>query len=289
MKAGAFSFCRPTTVEDVLELLAEHGHAARLLAGGQSLVPMLNMRLVRPEVVIDLGAVRGLDRLCPAGTGIRAGARVTYRQLEGSALVRGRVPLLSTVLRYVGDIQVRCRGTIGGSLAQGEPTAELPLACLVLGATVTAASARGTRAIPMPELLFAPYATDLEPDELITEVQVPAGGDRVAFAEATRRHNDFAVVSAAATASIAGDGSIADLSIGFGGVADTPILVPAAARALIGHRPDPEPIQLAVDACMEEIDPSSDARASADYRRHLAGQYLRKIIDQLTPRMKAAA
>jgi carbon-monoxide dehydrogenase medium subunit len=289
MKAGAFSYCRPTTVDDVLKLLQEHGYGARILAGGQSLVPMLNMRLVRPEIIIDIGAVEGLGRLRVTETGIAAGACVTYRQLEDAALVSERAPLMSAVLRHVGDIQVRNCGTIGGSLAQGEPTAEVPLACLVLGATVVAASARGTRAIPMSELLLGPYETDLEPDELIVEVDLPSGGNRVAFAEATRRHNDFAIVSAAATASIADDGSIVDLRIGFGGVADTAILAPTAAQALIGQHPTPERIQAAVDACMDEIDPSSDARSSADYRRHLAGQYLRKLIDQLLPRLEAVA
>jgi carbon-monoxide dehydrogenase medium subunit len=152
-----------------------------------------------------------------------------------------------------------------------------------------AASARGTRAIPTSELLLGHYETDLEPDELIVEVDLPHGGNRIAFAEATRRHNDFAIVSAAATASIAADGSVVDLRVGFGGVADTAILAPAAAQALIGQHPTPERIQAAVDACMNEIDPSSDARSSADYRRHLAGQYLRKLIDQLLPRLEAVA
>lgn len=280
MKAAAFAYRRPASLDEALRLLSAGD--ARVLAGGQSFVPMLNMRLVRPELVVDIGGLAELRGLRAAGDGIVAGALVTYRELGASALVRERCPLLAHVTRYVGDPQVRNRGTVGGSLAQGEPTAELPLACLVLGATVVAASIRGTRTVALGDLLAGPYETVLAPGELITEVRVPASPGRFAFAEATRRHNDFAIVSTAAVAAVAGDGALTHLTLGFGGVADTVILAPDTARLLTGRRPDPGLIDQAIAACRAEIDPAGDIRSSAAYRRHLAGEYLRRVIGQLT-------
>jgi CO/xanthine dehydrogenase FAD-binding subunit len=282
MKAATFAYRRPADLPEALGLLSEHQGSARVLAGGQSFLPMLNMRLVRPDLVVDIGGLAELRGLRPAGDGIVAGALVTYRELGRSALVRERCPLLAHVTRYVGDPQVRNRGTIGGSLAQGEPTAELPLACLVLGAAVVAASTRGTRTIPMPDLLAGPYETALEPDELLTEVHLPASQERFAFAEATRRHNDFAIVSAAAVGTVTGDGAITGLTLGFGGVADTVILAPETARVLTSRRPEHDVIDEAIAACMAEIDPGGDIRSSAGYRRHLAGEYLRRVIDGLS-------
>jgi aerobic carbon-monoxide dehydrogenase medium subunit len=279
MKAAAFAYRRPADLPEALELLSAGN--ARVLAGGQSFLPMLNMRLVRPELVVDIGGLPELRGLRAAGDGIVAGALVTYRELGASVLVRERCPLLAHVTRYVGDPQVRNRGTIGGSLAQGEPTAEIPLACLVLGATAVAASTRGTRTIAVGDLLAGPYETVLEPEELITEVHVPPSQDRFAFAEATRRHNDFAIVSAAAVGTVAGDGSFTDLTLGFGGVADTVILAPETARILTGRRPEPGLVDQAVAACRAEIDPGDDIRSSAAYRRHLAGEYLRRVIGGL--------
>jgi CO/xanthine dehydrogenase FAD-binding subunit len=158
----------------------------------------------------------------------------------------------------------------------------------VLGATVVVKSVLGGRRIPMGELLTGPYETALQPDELITEVFVPERPGRSAFAEATRRHNDFAIVSVAGVASLDAAGSFSDLRLGFGGVADTVVLAPRAAAVLMGQRPEPDAVEAAIETCRGEIDPSSDSRASAEYRRHLAGEYLRRIIQKLTRTVEVA-
>jgi aerobic carbon-monoxide dehydrogenase medium subunit len=209
------------------------------------------------------------------------GALVTYRELERSALIAAKAPLLSQAVRHVGDLQVRNRGTIGGSIAQADPTAELPLACLVLDGRVTVVSVRGSRQVNLTDFLLGPYETALTGDELVTEVQVSTGPGQSAFAEATRRHNDFAIVSAAAAGTVAADGRIEQLSAGLGGVADTVVLVPRAAAAVTGRQPDEEVLAAAVEICQTEISPMSDIRASADYRRHLAGEYFRRVVLEL--------
>jgi CO/xanthine dehydrogenase FAD-binding subunit len=192
--------------------------------------------------------------------------------------VAADAPLLASAVGHVGDLQVRNRGTVGGSIAQGDPTAELPLACLVLDGRVTVTSLGSSRTVHLRDFLLGPYDTALEPGELVTQVQVRARPMRTAFAEATRRHNDFAIVSVAAAGVVDRDGRFQELSVGLGGVADTVVLAPQASSALIGHRPDDDVLAAAADICRTEISPVSDTRASADYRRHLAGEYFRRVV-----------
>jgi CO/xanthine dehydrogenase FAD-binding subunit len=280
MKAAKVSYRRVSTLPEALEILADEADA-RVLSGGQSLLPMLNMRLLCPDVLVDIAELSEL-RMTRRNDGVLSvGSLVTYRELERSSVVAAAAPLLAMAVRYVGDIQVRNRGTVGGSIAQGDPTAELPLACLTLDGQVTVRSLRGSRRIHLCDFLLGPYETALARDELVTEVEVQARRAKSAFAEATRRHNDFAIVSAAATGALADDGRFQELSIGLGGVADTVILAPRAAAAVVGHRPDEDILAAAAEICQTEISPISDTRASADYRRHLAGEYLRRVVLKL--------
>jgi carbon-monoxide dehydrogenase medium subunit len=280
MKAAAVAYRRVSTLPEALELLAGDADA-RVLSGGQSLIPMLNMRLLRPDILLDITELPELRTVREHDGVLSLGALVTYRELERSALIAAQAPLLSQAVRHVGDLQVRNRGTIGGSIAQADPTAELPLACLVLDGRVTVASVGGSRQVNLADFLLGPYETALADDELVTEVQVSMGPGRSAFAEATRRHNDFAIVSAAAAGVVAADGRIEQLSAGLGGVADTVVLVPGAAAAVTGRQPDVEVLAAAVEICQTEISPMSDIRASADYRRHLAGEYFRRVVLEL--------
>jgi aerobic carbon-monoxide dehydrogenase medium subunit len=280
MKAAAVAYRRVSTLPEALELLAGDADA-RVLSGGQSLLPMLNMRLLRPDILLDITELPELRTVREHDGVLSLGALVTYRELERSALIAARAPLLSQAVRHVGDLQVRNRGTIGGSIAQADPTAELPLACLVLDGRVTVASVRGARQLKLADFLLGPYETALADDELVTEVQVSTGPWRSAFAEATRRHNDFAIVSAAAAGVVAADGRIEQLSAGLGGVADTVVLIPRAAAAVTGRQPGEEVFAAAVEICQSEISPMSDIRASADYRRHLAGEYFRRVVLEL--------
>lgn len=280
MKAATVAYRRVSTLPEALELLAGDVDA-RVLSGGQSLLPMLNMRLLRPGILLDIAGLAELSTIREHGGVLSLGALVTYRELERSALVARTAPLLGQAVGHVGDLQVRNRGTVGGSLAQADPTAELPLACLVLDGRVTVASVRGSRQVGLAGFLLGPYETALAGDELVTGVQVSTRPGWSAFAEATRRHNDFAIVSAAAAGVVAADGRIERLSAGLGGVADTVVLVPRAAAALTGQRPDEDVLAAAVEICQTEISPVSDIRASADYRRHLAGEYFRRVVRKL--------
>jgi carbon-monoxide dehydrogenase medium subunit len=281
VKPATFDYHRPVSVAEAVARLAEHDGAARVLAGGQSLVPMLNMRLWRPDALVDINEIDELDDIHIDGDRIVLGALVRYATLERSELVAARLPLLARTVRHIGDRQVRNRGTVGGALVQADPTGELPLACLVMGGVVTATGPRGARRVPLSELYVGSYATALELDELLTEVEIPPQPRHVAFREVCRKHNDFAVVSVAATGDRDADGRWRNVRIGLGGVADTPVLAPAAAAAVTGTTLDDADLDAAAAAALEVIDPPTDVRASAEYRRHLVPVYVRRVLAEL--------
>jgi aerobic carbon-monoxide dehydrogenase medium subunit len=281
VKPAPFAYHRPGSVAEAVAHLAGYDGQARVLAGGQSLVPMLNMRLWRPAALVDINELDELDEITVDGDRTVVGALVRYATLERSALVAERLPLVARIVTHIGDRQVRNRGTIGGALVQGDPTGEMPLACLVLGATVSAAGPRGTRRIPLEDLYAGSYATVLEPDELVTAVEFPAHPQHIAFAELCRKHNDFAVLSVAATGNRDADGRWTDVRIALGGVADTPVLAAAAAAALAGTRLTDTDLDAAARSALEVVDPPTDVRASAEYRRHLVPVYVRRVLTEL--------
>jgi carbon-monoxide dehydrogenase medium subunit len=275
MKPAAFAYTRPATVEEALASLAEHEGAARVLAGGQSLAPMLHMRLLQPSAVVDINRIAELDRIERVGDGVVVGALTRYSTLERSQVVEKRLPLLQTVIGYVGDRQVRNRGTIGGSLAQADPVGEIPLACLVLDATVVAQSAAGTREIAMFDFVLGPYTTALEPEELLVEVRFPASPSAFRFVEVCRRHNDFAVIALAVVGSRDGD-AWHHLRVGIAGGDDQPLVVLLDDSAL-----DEDALESAVAACIDAVDPPDDVRASSEYRRHLIGVHVARMLTDL--------
>ncbi|MCW2696595.1 MAG: Carbon-monoxide dehydrogenase medium subunit [Modestobacter sp.] len=281
MKAAAFAYHRPTSVAEAVTRLAEYAGTARVLAGGQSLVPMLNMRLWRPSALIDINEVDELDDVRVDGECTVLGALVRYSTLERSELIAERLPLLARVVGHIGDRQVRNRGTVGGSLVQGDPTGEMPLACLVLGAVVTAVGPAGSRRIPVAELYEGSYATVLAPEELLTAVEFPAHPQHVAFREVTRKHNDFAVLSVVATGDRGADGRWGNVRIALGGVADSPVLATGAAALLEGTELADADVVAAAEAALEVVDPPSDIRASAEYRRHLLPVHVRRALADL--------
>ena len=281
VKPAPLGYHRAASVAEAVSLLSAYEGAARVIAGGQSLVPMLNMRLMRPDALVDVNDLRELAGVQPARDATTLGALVRYTTIERSPLIAGRLGLLPAVVRHIGDRQVRNRGTIGGSLAHGDPTGEIPLACLVLGATVRATGPSGRREIPVAELYQGSYATVLEPDEVLTEVVFPRAPGCFAFAEQCRRHNDFAVVSVAAVGDRQPDGTWSGIRIGLGGVADQPVLAAAAGTAVSGSRLPDESIAEAGEAALEVADPPSDVRASAEYRRHLVPVYVRRVLTAL--------
>ena len=281
VKPAPFGYHRAASVADAVSLLSAYEGSARVIAGGQSLMPMLNMRLLRPDALVDVNGVRELAGIRPAGDATTLGALVRYTTIERSPLIAERLGLLPRMVRYVGDRQVRNRGTIGGSLAHGDPTAELPLACLVLGAVIKATGPAGSREVPVADLYQGSYATVLEPAEVVTEVVFPSASRFFAFSEQCRRHNDFAVISVVAIGDREPDGTWTRVRIGLGGVADQPVLAGAAAAAVSGSRLPDELINEAAEVALEVADPPSDVRASAEYRRHLVPVYVRRVLTAL--------
>jgi aerobic carbon-monoxide dehydrogenase medium subunit len=281
VKPAPLGYHRATSVPHAVQLLSAYEGTARVIAGGQSLVPMLNMRLIQPDALIDVNGVAELAGIRTAGDATVLGALVRYTAIEESPLIAERLGLLARMVRHVGDRQVRNRGTIGGSLAQGDPTGEMPLACLVLGARVTVTGPGGRRELPVADLYLGSYATVLEPCEVLTDIAFPRAPAHFAFAEQCRRHNDFAVVSVAAVGDRGPDGRWAGVRVALGGVADQPVLAAAAGAAASGSWLTDDVIAEAAQAALEVADPPSDVRASADYRRHLVPIYVRRVLTQL--------
>ena len=281
MKSADFAYHRPSDIGEAVRYLQDYDGGARILAGGQSLVPMMNMRLWRPEALIDINALAGLADVTVQGDETRIGALVRYTTLEFSPVVAERLPLLKAMVAFVGDRQVRNRGTIGGSLVQGDPTGEMPLCCLVLDATVSVRGPSGSRTVAMADLYEGAYAATLAPDELLTEIRVPAHPPHFAFRECCRRHNDFCVLSVAAAGHVSGDRRWSGLRVGLGGVNDTPVLAEASMALLEGSRLDDADIAAAGGAALGAIDPPDDIRGSAAYRSHLVPLYVARALRDL--------
>jgi carbon-monoxide dehydrogenase medium subunit len=285
VKAAPFSYVRPGSVDAAVDELARHDGMARVLAGGQSLVPMLHMRLMRPSAVIDINGLEdSLGSIEPQGSETVIGALVRYRQLERSPIVAERLPLLSYVVRFIGDRQVRNRGTVGGAVAQSDPTGEIALACLASGARVVARSARGVREIPIEEFFDGSYSNVLELDELLVAVRLPLAATRFRFFELCRKHNDFAVLSVVGTGSPDADGRWHGVRIALGGVNDRPVLATAAAARLEGAVWGAAAIREAAELALEVVDPPDDVRATAEYRRHLVPIHVRRLLTELADR-----
>lgn len=288
MKPAPLEYLAPPSVEAAVAALERYDGDARVLAGGQSLVPMLTMRLAQPAAVVDLSRIVGLDAIRAEDGAVRIGALARYAALAASPLVAHHLPLLSEAVRLVGDPQVRNRGTIGGSLAHADPSGETPLAALVLSASVVARGPGGSREIPVSQLLRGPYETDLSSSEIITEVVFPdAAGTRCAITEHVRRHGDFAVVAVAVTGRPGPAGRWSGVRIGVSGAGLRPYLFDAAASGWEGSTLADEQIAAAAAGCLAQADPASDVRASAAYRGHLVPVYveraLRRLRDQREP------
>ncbi|CAH1649747.1 Xanthine dehydrogenase family protein subunit M [Hyphomicrobiales bacterium] len=281
MKASDFLFHRPSTVEEAVGLLAEYNGDARILAGGQSLMPMMNLRLARPASLIDICDLEALKEIRVEGEETVLGAMVRYRRIEEDPVIAERLPALPHLLHWVGDRQVRNRGTIGGALVQADPTGEMALAAIVLGARLKVTGRRGTRILPAEGFYIGSYATALARDEMVLEVIYPRQPRLFSFFEVNRRHNDFAVVSVFAVGDRDETGAWSGIRIGLGGVDETPVLAHEAMRALFGGDLTDEAIQAAADAAAAEINPASDIRASEDYRRHLARIYVARALRAL--------
>ena len=280
MKPPSFSYSRPETIEEALAALAEGDPDAKLLAGGQSLVPILNLRLARPTVLVDLNRVAGLDAIQLDGV-LRVGAMVRQRALELSRLAREVCPLLPLALKHVGHIPIRNRGTIGGSLAHADPAAELPTVALALDADLVVASPSGGRNVPASSFFQGPLTTALQPDEILTEIRFPVLPDRrVAFREFARRRGDFALAAVAAVVRLE-QGTATDVRLAACGVESTPVRLTIAEGALRGRALSPSVIRDAANAAAHEVSPVADIHADAEYRRELLGVLVGRALAEL--------
>jgi carbon-monoxide dehydrogenase medium subunit len=283
MKPAPFRYERPASLDEALGLLAgDDGLEVRPLAGGQSLVPLMNLRMARPEVVVDLNRVPELSGIERRGDRIRLGALTRHETLATDPTVVTALPLLARAASHIGHRAIRTRGTLGGSLAHADPSAELPVASLALGAEVELASASGTRTLAVTELFTGPLSTALDEGELIVAVHVPVeiGRRPFGFAEIARRHGDFAVALAAVTVATDADGGCRAASIAVGGIGGTPRLVGAAARTLIGTRLDRAAVDRAGDEVAAAVRPTGDLHGSGPYRRAMAALLTRRALDE---------
>ncbi len=281
MKAPNFKYHHVTQIEDALHYLKFYEGDARVLAGGQSLIPMLNMRLWRPAALIDINSISELTQVRSEGEEITISALVRYSEIENSTLISEKLPLMKKLVSYIGDRQVRNRGTIGGSVVQGDPTGEVPLGCLVLDARLRAVNSEGERIIRMEEFYEGSYSTVLEDHELLTEIIFPKHPTHYAFREVCRRHNDFAVLSIAATGTINEKNQWKNIRIGLGAVNEKPVLARTSMSLLENSYLNDLDIHEASESLLDAIDPPSDIRGSAEYRTHLLQLYFIKVLKDL--------
>ena len=292
MKPAPFEYRRPENLDEALDLLADHGDRAKVLAGGQSLLPLMNLRLARPELLVDVNRLSGLDA-CEERAGVlRVGALARLRHLERWAATR--VPLIAQTLRLVGHTAIRTRGTVVGSLVHADPAAELPALLLCLDGEVTVRSARTERVIAAGDLYRAPLTTSIAADELAVEARfaLPPAGSGWGFAEVARRHGDFALVGAMAlvTPGPEGpDGRVGRARLGFFGVGGTPVRGPAAETMLVGERPTSARLWEAADAAVAGLTPDGDLHAPAAYRRRVARVLAERTLAEAVARCRGAA
>jgi carbon-monoxide dehydrogenase medium subunit len=289
MKPPRFDYLVPRSLDEALGLLAQHGEEAKVLAGGQSLVPLLNFRLVRPAHVVDLNEIPGLDTIRVDDGRLAIGAMTRQRQAETSALVRERCPLLAEAMPQVGHVQIRNRGTVGGSLAHADPAGELPAVVAALDGELVLRSRRGERRLAPHEFFVGYLTTAAAPDELLVEARVPVTPPRTgtAFMEVSRRHGDFALVGVAATVTLDAGGVCTACAIALTGVGPTPVVARDAARALVGVKPTDDALMDVGRRVAGALMPDSDLHASADYRKHLAGVLTRRALARAAGRVDA--
>ena len=289
MKPAPFAYEAPTDVEGVVALLRNRGANARLLAGGQSLMPVLNFRLGRPQLLIDLNRVAGLAFIDERNGHLAIGAMTRESEIEDSALVRRHVQLLHEATKHIGHRAIRNRGTIGGSLSHADPAAEYPAAALALDATMVVLGHRGERRIAAAAFFDGALTTTIAEDEMLVRIEVPKArpGSGAAFAEIARRAGDFALAGVGAVVALAGD-TIADVRLAACGAGPGPMRLGRAEQALRSAGIGENGVQAAARAAMAEVEPATDIHASADYRRRLVGVTAARAIADAVGRATAA-
>ena len=280
MKPVAFDYVRPTSISEACALLAGDD-GARIIAGGQTLIPMLAMRLARPTRLVDIARIPDLAFIRDEGEGVTIGAVTRQSVAERDPIVGTKLPLLAKALPWVGHRATRVRGTVGGSIANGDPAGEIPLVAVTLRATITVQDASGVADLAAGEFYLGSMITALPEGAIVTSVRFPVwtkGRVGAGFHEVSARRNDFALVASAAQVALDADGRCTALSVGIGGAADTPLRLDAVSEALVGSRLEEATVRDAVSAASEDIETVDDLHASASYRKRVAATLARRAI-----------
>lgn len=280
MKPAPFAYVSPSSVDEAVALLNDYGDTAKLLAGGQSLLPMMNFRLARPTHIIDLNRVQGLDYIIERDDTLRIGAMTRHRRLEQSDLIARHYPLLREAASHIGHTAIRNRGTVGGSLAHADPAAELPAILLAYGGSVMAQGVAGRREVTADELFLTYFTTTLEHDEILTEIRLPRWPQRTGwcFLEESRRHGDFAMLGVAALVTLDARASCTQAAVTITGVGGAPFHVPQAASILVGQPVTTDAMRELAQVVATDVEPESDIHASAEFRRHLSAVLTQRAL-----------
>jgi len=291
VKPAPFRYVRPSSVDEAISVLAAEGYGAKPLAGGQSLIPAMNFRLAQPAVLVDLGDLDELRYIREAGGSLVIGAMTTHSAVERSAAVKERAPLLAEAMPWIAHLQIRNRGTMGGSLAHADPASELPAVMLALDARLHLRGPGGDRTVPFCDFCTGLFSTSLAPDELVTGVEIPIlpNGTGCAFKEVSRRHGDFALVGVCAVLTLDAGGTCTRASVTLLSVGDGPVCANTAEDLLLGRPPTADAIREAGEAAAtRDIDPPADIHASAPYRRQLARVLTTRALETAARRATGA-
>jgi carbon-monoxide dehydrogenase medium subunit len=282
MKPAPFEYFAPTDLAEALDLLARYGDEAKILAGGQSLMPLMNMRLARPHVLIDINRLSGLSHISRSTAGaLTIGALTRQRAIERAGLVQTHYPLLAAVTPSIGHFQIRNRGTIGGSIVHADPAAELPALCVALEAELVLRSAMRQRTVRAADFFLTYLTTAIEPAEMLTEIRLPPWQAewRWGFQEVCRREGDFALVGAVAVLHMDGDATCQAARLTMFGVGATPVRAQRAEAMLSGQRPGGHVFDQLAGVVAAELEPDADIHASAEYRREVGGVVARRAVE----------
>ncbi len=281
MKPAPFTYHAAKTLDDVFAIFETHGEDARILAGGQSLGPMMNMRLARPAHVIDVNHLPDLDFVREKGGRMEIGALTRHHTIGTSELIAERCPVLAAAARTVGHYAIRQRGTFGGSVAHADPAAQFPLIAVLLDAEIVLASVRGLRTVPAIEFFVSIFTTALEADEMVIEARLPslARGEGWGYRQQSRRAGDFAIVAVAATLVLEADGRVGRLRLALGGVGDTPLALTENATELAGDLPDGAWLERVAAWAAARIQPANDPWVPTEYRRELTAVLVRRALE----------
>ena len=279
MKPPAFEYVAARTIDEAVAQLSKHGDGAKIIAGGQSLTPMLNFRLVHPEILVDINRIPGLDKITPQNGGFRIGALTRHRAIETSTAIAEKMPLLVAAAGQVGHLAIRNRGTFGGSLAHADPAAEWPVVVLALDGSMTTKSAKGGRTIKAKDFFVSYLQSAVEDGEIVTEVTIPGLPPKTGwgFEELSRRPGDFAIAAVCALVTLDG-GKVKEARISMGGVGPTALRAPEAEALLKGQAIGDDVLKRAGEKAAEAADPSNDVHASADFRRHLVAVLTKRAV-----------